>query len=489
MKKNNSELLQDKSFEDLIKIASSLGLKNAENYNSEEIKFYIINQKLPSKSELENIEEPIEKLKVSELRELAKEYGIEKSYSLKKDELIEKIKEIKKTENNNSKKKIEDSELSDNAQKALENLDDKKYVKGILDLHSDGYGFLRTVNYLSSDGDIYVSPSQIRKFRLKNGDEILGITSPPKDGENFNALLYIKSVNGLHPSKIVDRPYFDNLTPIYPTKKIVLETKDEDIATRIIDLLSPVGLGQRGLIVSQPKSGKTTLLKKISKALNENYPDIHLIVLLVDERPEEVTDMKRSVKGEVVYSTFDENPKNHTRVAEMVIDRAKRLVEQKEDVVILLDSLTRLSRAYNLITPTSGKTLSGGLDPMSLHKPKRFFGAARNIEEGGSLTILATALVDTGSRMDDVIFEEFKGTGNMELHLDRSLSEKRIFPAIDIFKSGTRKEELLLNNKELEFNYEFRRNLSEENIEDATENILDKMSKTKNNEEFLKSFK
>ena len=254
---------------------------------------------------------------------------------------------------------------------------------------------------------------------------------------------------------------------------------------RVIDLLSPVGLGQRGLIVSQPKSGKTTLLKKISKSLNTNYPDLHLIVLLVDERPEEVTDMKRSVKGEVVYSTFDENPKNHTRVAEMVIDRAKRLVENKKDVVILLDSLTRLSRAYNLITPTSGKTLSGGLDPLSLHKPKRFFGAARNIEEGGSLTILATALVDTGSRMDDVIFEEFKGTGNMELHLNRSLSEKRIFPAIDILKSGTRKEEFLLNKEELAFNYEFRNNLNEDNIEDVTENFIDKLSKTKNNKEFL----
>lgn len=344
---------------------------------------------------------------------------------------------------------------------------------------------MRRVNYLPSEEDIYVSPSQIRKFRLRNGDEILGIKSPPKDGENFNALLYIKSVNGMHPSKILNRPIFDNLTPIYPKKKINLETNDEDLAMRVIDLLAPVGLGQRGLIVSQPKSGKTTLLKKISKSININYPELHLIVLLVDERPEEVTDMKRSVKGEVIYSTFDENPKNHTRVAEMVIDRAKRLVENKKDVVILLDSLTRLSRAYNLVTPTSGKTLSGGLDPLSLHKPKRFFGAARNIEEGGSLTILATALVDTGSRMDDVIFEEFKGTGNMELHLNRSLSEKRIFPAIDILKSGTRKEELLLDKNELDFNYDFRNNLNEDNIEELTEKFLDNLSKTKNNKEFL----
>lgn len=470
---NNNEL-NNKSIEDLRKISYSLGLQDADNYNIEELKHFIEKGKLPNKS---LSDEDLNKLKVSELRDLAKEYSIEKAYSLKKEQLVEVIKEKRES------KKIDELDLSDNAAKALKNLDDKDYVKGILELHQDGYGFLRRINYLPSEDDIYVSPSQIRKFRLRNGDEVLGVKSPPKDGENFNALLYIKSVNGLHPSKIINRPFFDNLTPIYPKKKLDLET--EDTAMRVIDLLSPVGLGQRGLIVSQPKSGKTTLLKKISKSINTNYPNLHLIVLLVDERPEEVTDMKRSVKGEVVYSTFDENPKNHTRVAEMVIDRAKRLVENKEDVVILLDSLTRLSRAYNLITPASGKTLSGGLDPLSLHKPKRFFGAARNIEEGGSLTILATALVDTGSRMDDVIFEEFKGTGNMELHLNRSLSEKRIFPAIDILKSGTRKEELLLNKKELEFNYDFRNKLSQENIEEVTEKFLDKLSKTKNNVEFL----
>lgn len=470
---NNYEL-NNKSIEDLRKISSSLGLKDAENYNIEELKHFIEKGKLPNMS---LSDEDLNKLKVSELRDLAKECGIEKYYSLKKDELIEVIREKRES------KKIEELDLSDNAAKTLKNLDDKDYVKGILELHQDGYGFLRRVNYLPSEDDIYVSPSQIRKFRLRNGDEVLGVKSPPKDGENFNALLYIKSVNGLHPSKIINRPFFDNLTPIYPIKKLDLET--EDTAMRVIDLLAPVGLGQRGLIVSQPKSGKTTLLKKISKSINSNYPNLHLIVLLVDERPEEVTDMKRSVKGEVVYSTFDENPKNHTRVAEMVIDRAKRLVENKEDVVILLDSLTRLSRAYNLITPASGKTLSGGLDPLSLHKPKRFFGTARNIEEGGSLTILATALVDTGSRMDDVIFEEFKGTGNMELHLNRSLSEKRIFPAIDILKSGTRKEELLLNKDELEFNYDLRNKLCQENIEEVTEKFLDKLSKTKSNKEFL----
>ena len=472
---SNDNELKNKSIDDLRRISKSLGLKDADNYHIDDLKHYIIRGELPIK------DMPLDKLKVAELREIAKDYGIEKSYNLKKEDLIKKINSIRENE------KIEKLDLSENAQETLKNLENKDYVKGILELHQDGYGFLRRINYLPSEEDIYVSPSQIRKFRLRNGDEILGIKSPPKDGENFNALLFIKSVNGMHPSKILNRPFFDNLTPIYPKKKINLETEEEDIAMRVIDLLSPVGLGQRGLIVSQPKSGKTTLLKKISKSLNTNYPDLHLIVLLVDERPEEVTDMKRSVKGEVVYSTFDENPKNHTRVAEMVIDRAKRLVENKEDVVILLDSLTRLSRAYNLITPTSGKTLSGGLDPLSLHKPKRFFGAARNIEEGGSLTILATALVDTGSRMDDVIFEEFKGTGNMELHLNRSLSEKRIFPAIDILKSGTRKEEFLLTKEELAFNYEFRNNLNEENIEDVTENFLDKLSKTKNN--YLSCFK
>nr|WP_311565566.1 transcription termination factor Rho [Peptoniphilus grossensis] len=470
---SNDNELKNKSIDDLRRISKSLGLKDADNYDIDDLKHYIIRGELPIK------DMPLDKLKVAELREIAKDYGIEKSYNLKKEDLIKKINSLRENE------KIEKLDLSENAQETLKNLEDKDYVKGILELHQDGYGFLRRINYLPSEEDIYVSPSQIRKFRLRNGDEILGIKSPPKDGENFNALLFIKSVNSMHPSKILNRPFFDNLTPIYPKKKINLETEEEDIAMRVIDLLSPVGLGQRGLIVSQPKSGKTTLLKKISKSLNTNYPDLHLIVLLVDERPEEVTDMKRSVKGEVVYSTFDENPKNHTRVAEMVIDRAKRLVENKEDVVILLDSLTRLSRAYNLITPTSGKTLSGGLDPLSLHKPKRFFGAARNIEEGGSLTILATALVDTGSRMDDVIFEEFKGTGNMELHLNRSLSEKRIFPAIDILKSGTRKEEFLLTKEELAFNYEFRNNLNEDNIEDVTEKFLDKLSKTKNNKEFL----
>ncbi len=480
--KNDYEILNKKSLNDLKKIAVSMGLELSDEYSKDDYKYFIVNGKLPEKNE------DLNDLKVSELRDIAKDLNIDKAYSLKKDELISRINSNRENAQISKEDNIENLDLSDNAQEVLEKLDDTKFVKGILDLHQDGYGFLRTFNYLPSEGDIYVSPSQIRKFRLRNGDEILGAISPSKDGENLNALLYIKEVNGKNPNDIIHRDYFDNLTPIYPTKKIILETKEEDIATRVIDLISPVGRGQRGMIVSQPKSGKTTLLKKISKSISENYPDIHLMVLLIDERPEEVTDMQRSVKGEVIYSTFDETPKNHTRVAEMVIDRAKRLVEQKEDVVILLDSLTRLSRAYNLITPTSGKTLSGGLDPLSLHKPKRFFGAARNIEEGGSLTILATALVDTGSKMDDIIFEEFKGTGNMELHLDRVLSERRIFPALDIFKSSTRKEEMLLNSNELKFNRSLRKNLNEDNKKEVTQEFLDELAKSTSNEDFLKKY-
>lgn len=480
--KNDYEILNKKSLNDLKKIAVSMGLELSDEYSKDDYKYFIVNGKLPEKNE------DLNNLKVSKLRDIAKDLNIDKAYSLKKDELISRINSNRENAQISKENNIDKLDLSDNAQEVLEKLDDTTFVKGILDLHQDGYGFLRTFNYLPSEGDIYVSPSQIRKFRLRNGDEILGAISPSKDGENLNALLYIKEVNGKNPNDIIHRDYFDNLTPIYPKEKIILETKEEDIATRVIDLISPVGRGQRGMIVSQPKSGKTTLLKKISKSISENYPDIHLMVLLIDERPEEVTDMQRSVKGEVIYSTFDETPKNHTRVAEMVIDRAKRLVEQKEDVVILLDSLTRLSRAYNLITPTSGKTLSGGLDPLSLHKPKRFFGAARNIEEGGSLTILATALVDTGSKMDDIIFEEFKGTGNMELHLDRILSERRIFPALDIFKSSTRKEELLLNSNELKFNRDLRRSLNEDNKKEVTQKLLDDLDKSINNEEFLKKY-
>ncbi|MBM7582420.1 transcription termination factor Rho [Caldicoprobacter guelmensis] len=360
-------------------------------------------------------------------------------------------------------------------------------AKGVLEVLPDGYGFLRAENYMPGSKDVYVSQSQIRRFNLKTGDLVEGKTRPAKEGEKFQALLYVTAVNGENPEKATQRKPFDELTPIFPNERITLENpkNPKELATRLIDLIAPIGKGQRGLIVSPPKAGKTTLLKKIADSIATNYPDIYLIVLLIDERPEEVTDMQRSIKGDVVYSTFDELPEHHTKVAEMVLERAQRLVEHGRDVVILLDSLTRLARAYNLTVPATGKILSGGIDSAALHKPKRFFGAARNIEEGGSLTIIATALIDTGSRMDEVIYEEFKGTGNMEIHLDRKLSEKRIFPAIDIFKSGTRREELLLSQRELECVWAIRKNLSEGRPDRVIEIIINDLLRTNSNEEFI----
>ena len=357
-------------------------------------------------------------------------------------------------------------------------------VEGILDILPDGYGFLRGDNYLSTPKDVYISMVQIRRFKLDTGDIIKGI-SRFREGEKFPSLIFVGEVNGESPEKAAKRKRFDELTPIYPDERIKLETTSNEYAMRIIDLISPIGKGQRGMIVAPPKVGKTTLLKKIANSISANTPDAKLIVLLIDERPEEVTDMKRSINGEVIYSTFDELPEHHVKVAEMVLERAKRLVEQGQDVVILLDSITRLARAYNLTIPSSGKTLSGGLDPASLHKPKKFFGAARNIEHGGSLTILATALIETGSRMDDVIFEEFKGTGNMEVHLDRKLSEKRIFPAIDINKSGTRREDLLLTPKEKDTVFALRKAMNSMPVADVTEQVISMMVKTKNNNEFI----
>ena len=367
----------------------------------------------------------------------------------------------------------------------LSKLESDNPVSGILEVLPDGYGFLRGENYLSGPKDIYVSPSQIRRFNLKTGDKIVGKGRIQKEGEKFQALLYVTSVNGDDPEVALRRRPFDQLTPIYPDNRITLEMDPKELSTRLIDLIAPIGKGQRGLIVSPPKAGKTILLKKIANAITTKYPDIEVIVLLIDERPEEVTDMQRSIKGEVIYSTFDELPEHHIKVAEMVLERAQRLVEHKKDVVILLDSITRLARAYNLTFPPTGRTLSGGLDPGALHKPKRFFGSARNIENGGSLTIIATALIDTGSRMDDVIYEEFKGTGNMELHLDRRLSEKRIFPAIDINRSGTRREELLLSQKELEGIWAIRKAMSNVGTADVTEMIISRLMNTKTNEEFI----
>lgn len=360
-------------------------------------------------------------------------------------------------------------------------------AEGVLEVLPDGYGFLRSENYMPGNRDVYISQSQIRRFNLKTGDLVSGKTRKAKEGEKFKALLYVTGVNGEDPEKANHRPSFDELTPIYPTERITLERQEnpKDLAVRLIDLIAPIGKGQRGLIVSPPKAGKTTLLKKIANSITKNYPDIYLIVLLIDERPEEVTDMQRSIDGDVIYSTFDELPEHHTKVAEMVLERSQRLVEHGKDVVVLMDSITRLARAYNLTIPPTGRTLSGGLDPGALHKPKRFFGAARNIEEGGSLTIIATALIDTGSRMDEVIYEEFKGTGNMEIHLDRRLSEKRIFPAIDLNKSGTRKEELLLTQKELQGVLAIRKHLSEGRPDRVMELIIEDAMRTDSNDEFI----
>jgi len=433
--------------------------------------------------------EMLEEKKLSELKEIAKAYSISGVSKLKKDEIIGLLLNENKDESDKPINIVDDDidmgDLSDKASEEMEQLEEKDIAEGILEIHQDGYGFLRRNNYMSGDDDIYISPSQIRRFHLDTGDKITGITRPPKAGEKFQALLYVKAVNDLPPSTAINRPSFDSLTPIYPNQRLVLETKSKEYATRMIDLVAPIGKGQRGMIVAPPKAGKTTLLKMIANGIAVNHPEVEIIILLIDERPEEVTDMKRSVKGDVVYSTFDELPKNHTKVAEIVLERAKRLVEHGKDVVILLDSITRLARAYNLSIPATGRTLSGGLDPGALHKPKRFFGAARKLEEGGSLTILATALVETGSRMDDVIFEEFKGTGNMEVHLDRKLSEKRIFPAIDIYKSGTRREELIMTQKELETVWALRKALGSASTQDVTETLISKIVETKSNEELI----
>ncbi len=427
----------------------------------------------------------LEDCSLSELRELAKNKNIKGYSKYKKSELIDLLKENATDDNSENKKENNENIVTEsNTSYKITNSDDK-IAEGILEVLPDGYGFLRGENYLSTPDDVYISPVQIRRFKLDTGDHIKGISRMAKEGERFPSLIFVGEVNGEAPEKAYRRKKFDDLTPIYPNERIKLETDSKEYAMRIIDLISPIGKGQRGMIVAPPKVGKTTLIKKFANSITKNNPEIELIVLLIDERPEEVTDMKRSINGDVIYSTFDELPEHHVKVAEMVIERSKRLVEQGKDVVILLDSITRLARAYNLVIPSSGRTLSGGLDPNALHKPKKFFGAARNIENGGSLTILATALIETGSRMDDVIFEEFKGTGNMEVHLDRKLSEKRIFPAIDINKSGTRREDLLLTPKEIETVYALRKALNNLPVADVTENIISQMIQTKNNAEFI----
>lgn len=463
----------------------------------------------------DSMREKYESLSVVALRDVAKARGIKNISTMKKSELVEAmlredekevtqqsvtteeevevktesiVKESNKTENSKAESKSE----AKTAETEMDKLDSGILAKGILEVLPDGYGFIRCANYLPGENDVYVSPSQIRRFSLKTGDIIEGNTRVKTQAEKFSALLFVKSINGFHPSETSKRGNFEDMTPIFPNQRLKLETTPNGTAMRIVDLISPVGKGQRGMIVSPPKAGKTTLLKQVAKSILSNNKNMHMIILLIDERPEEVTDIKESIEGknvEVIYSTFDELPEHHKRVSEMVLERAKRLVEHKKDVVILLDSITRLARAYNLTVPPSGRTLSGGLDPAALHMPKRFFGAARNMREGGSLTILATALVDTGSKMDDVVYEEFKGTGNMELVLDRKLSEKRVFPAIDIPKSGTRREDLLLNKEEQEAVYIMRRALNGMRSDDAVEKILDLFVKTQNNDEFVQMVK
>ena len=430
-----------------------------------------------------------ESMSFAELKELAKEKGVKNISKFKKDDVIAILKDITFEETDTTQEQQSSfKEITTEEGYKLTNEGDE-IVTGILEVLPDGYGFLRGENYLPRPKEVYVSPVQIKRFRLDTGDKIKGIKRIPKESEKFPALIYVGEVNGQHPENAMKRRSFDDLTPIYPNKRIQLETIPTEYTMRLMDLISPIGKGQRGMIVAPPKAGKTTILKKIANSITTNNPEIELIVLLIDERPEEVTDMKRSINGDVIYSTFDEVPEHHVKVAEMVLERAKRLVEQKKDVVILLDSITRLARAYNLVIPSSGRTLSGGLDPSALHKPKRFFGAARNTEDAGSLTILATALVETGSRMDDVIFEEFKGTGNMEVHLDRKLSEKRVFPAIDINKSGTRKEELLLSKEELETVFALRKTMANMNVQEMTEQLIEQIVTTKSNEEFLQRMK
>ncbi|NLM39376.1 MAG: transcription termination factor Rho [Firmicutes bacterium] len=403
----------------------------------------------------------LESKTASELQELARGMGITGVSKLRKKDLII---QILKTETEK---------------------EGLLFISGILEIMPDGFGFLRLDNYTPGQDDVYVSPSQIRRFSMRTGDEILGQVRPPKDGERYYALLKVLAINLLDPELAPQRPCFDDLTPIYPIERIRLETTPDDYTTRLIDLLAPLGLGQRGLIVAPPKAGKTTVLKKIANAISANHPEIEIIVLLIDERPEEVTDMERSVDGEVISSTFDLPPENHVRIADIVLSRAKRLVESGKDVVILMDSITRLARAHNLVVPPSGRTLSGGVDPAALHRPKRFFGAARKLEGHGSLTILATALVETGSRMDDVIYEEFKGTGNMELHLDRKLAERRLFPAVDAEKSGTRKEELLLTPEELDASWLLRKAMSSLGPVETLELLLERLSNTKTNAELV----
>ena len=438
--------------------------------------------------------EKYESLPLATLKDLAKARGLKGISTMKKAELIERMLEEDEKEKKSARETVKElsANTGDKEVHDIDKLDSGITAHGILEVMQDGYGFIRSANYLPGENDVYVSPSQIRRFNLKTGDILEGNTRIKTQQEKFSALLYLSKINEMDPMKAMHRKNFEDMTPIFPNERLSLECGKTSTAMRIMDLMSPIGKGQRGMIVSPPKAGKTTLLKQVALSVQKNNPEVHLLILLIDERPEEVTDIRESIEGpnvEVIYSTFDELPEHHKRVSEMVIERAKRLVEHKKDVMILIDSITRLARAYNLTVPPSGRTLSGGLDPAALHMPKKFFGAARNMREGGSLTILATALVDTGSKMDDVVYEEFKGTGNMELVLDRKLSEKRMFPAIDILKSGTRREDLLLSKEEQEAVESMRRALNGLRPEEAVDNILNMFSRTRNNEELIQMVK
>jgi transcription termination factor Rho len=476
---------------ELVKILTEVEAKKQENQNQKSVEQQVQSKhenKTHNKVEEKSIDKTKQIIKTNEKKEQVKKiYNNQKNTEIKKNETskVDENTDNRKQYNREIKKTVKPTKT---VPSDFQDLNSGEIASGVLEVLPDGFGFIRCANYLPGEDDVYVSPSQIRRFNLKTGDLIIGNIRVPKENEKFRALLYVQSVNGDSPTNAAKRPNFEDLTPIFPNERLRLETVPSQYSTRLIDFVAPIGKGQRGMIVAPPKAGKTTLLKKIANAITTNNKNAHLIVLLIDERPEEVTDIRRSIKGdnvEVIYSTFDELPDHHKRVSEMVLARAKRMVEQKKDLFILLDSITRLARAYNLTIPPSGRTLSGGLDPAALHMPKKFFGAARNIEEGGSLTILATALVETGSKMDEVIFEEFKGTGNMELVLDRKLSEKRIFPAIDISKSGTRREDLLYTKEEMDAVYKLRKASSNMRSDEVIESILKVFVKSKNNIDFF----
>ena len=518
------EELSKKTLAELRQIAKELDIKSITKYKKNELVELINSSSKDNKNEedksmLHNSEENAEAIVQKQGRENIDNNG-DRNKQFNRNSDTENIKTVDKSdnrpyvkthsrENQNNSRNFNNNKTSGMENRNQRNnksnyvpkvIDESKIVNefntskddevvGVLEILPDGFGFLRGSNYQSTDEDVYVSPSQIRRFNLQTGDKVRGITRHPKTGEKFRALLFVQKVNDEKPETCINRKSFVNLTPIYPEERLTLEKSQHEISTRLIDLISPIGKGQRGLIVAPPKAGKTILLKSVANSIAKNHPNVELIVLLIDERPEEVTDMRESINGDVIYSTFDQVSSHHVKVAEMVLNRAQRLVEHGKDVVILLDSITRLARAYNLTISPTGRTLSGGLDPGALHGPKKFFGAARNIRQGGSLTILATALVETGSRMDDVIFEEFKGTGNMELHLDRKLAEKRIFPAVDIYKSGTRREDLLLSEEEKTALWKLRKEMSNNSILEVTDNLIEALKKTKNNEEFIRSIK